>query len=80
MRVLRSSIAATCLAAVAALALTAPASAGGFKVVHDFTNGADGGAPPYTLVLDRKGRLVGTASQGGANNAGTVFRMTLHRR
>ncbi|HEX4080739.1 MAG TPA: choice-of-anchor tandem repeat GloVer-containing protein [Rhizomicrobium sp.] len=57
------------------LTLAAPASAHGFQVVHDFTNGTDGGVPPYTMVLDKKGRLVGTASQGGADDAGVVFRM-----
>lgn len=56
-----------------------PADARGFEVIHDFTNGADGGVPPYTLVLDRKGRLIGTANEGGANNAGIVFRLTHHR-
>ncbi len=56
--------------------LAAPASAHGFQVVHNFTNGSDGGVPPYTLVLDTKGRLVGTANQGGTNGAGVIFRMT----
>lgn len=59
--------------------LTAPASAKSFQVIHDFTNGTDGGVPPYTLILDKKGRLLGTANEGGANGAGIIFRMT-HRK
>ncbi|HEX4159600.1 MAG TPA: choice-of-anchor tandem repeat GloVer-containing protein [Rhizomicrobium sp.] len=53
----------------------APASAKGFQVIYNFANDANGGVPPYTLVLDKKGRLVGTANQGGANDAGIIFRM-----
>ncbi|MGH6887747.1 MAG: choice-of-anchor tandem repeat GloVer-containing protein [Rhizomicrobium sp.] len=80
MTVMRLFVPAARTAAVAVLvaAAAAPASAREFKVVHDFTNGTDGGVPGYTLTLDRKGRLVGAASQGGADNAGIVFRMT-HR-
>lgn len=80
MTVLRSCVASARIAAMAALVAStaAPASASGFEVIHDFTNGEDGAVPPYTLALDRKGRLVGTANQGGANNAGLVFRMTRH--
>lgn len=61
---------------VVGVLLTTPASAKSFQVIHDFTNGTDGGIPPYTLVLDRKGRLLGTANSGGANGAGIIFRMT----
>ncbi len=57
----------------AILSATAPASAHGFQVIHNFTDGADGGTPPYTLVLDKQDRFIGTANQGGANNAGIVF-------
>lgn len=59
----------------AALVCAPPAVAHGFQVIHNFTNGSDGGVPPYTLVLDKKGRLTGTANEGGANGTGTVFRM-----
>ncbi|HTT83401.1 MAG TPA: choice-of-anchor tandem repeat GloVer-containing protein [Rhizomicrobium sp.] len=53
----------------------APAFAQGFNVIHNFTNGSDGGVPGYSLVLDKKGDLVGAASQGGADQAGIIFRM-----
>jgi len=52
-----------------------PAFAHGFQVIYNFTNGADGGVPPYTLALDKKGRLLGTANQGGTEGAGIIFRM-----
>jgi len=55
------------------------AEAHGYQVIHNFTGGSDGGTPPYTLVQDRKGRFIGTANQGGQNNAGVVFRME-HRK
>jgi hypothetical protein len=55
------------------------ASAHGFEVIHNFTNGSDGGVPPYTLVLDKKGRLLGTANQGGTNEAGIIFRV-MHKK
>lgn len=63
-------------AIVGALILGGPASARGFEVIHNFTNGSDGGVPGYSLVLDKKGRLLGAASQGGTNGTGVVFRMT----
>jgi hypothetical protein len=52
-----------------------PVFAHGFQVIYNFTNGADGGVPPYTLALDKKGRLLGTANQGGTEGAGIIFRM-----
>jgi hypothetical protein len=75
---MRPSIPVVGVATVTALiaGLAAPAFAHGFQVIHDFTNGSDGCVPPYTLVLDKKGHLVGTASQGGTNDAGVVFDMT----
>ena len=56
---------------VSVCAVSGYASAASFKVVHDFSNGADGGVPGYTLVL-KHGHLYGAASQGG-NGYGTVF-------
>ncbi len=53
------------------------------KVLYSFTGGADGGYPSGgELAMDAKGRLYGTASQGGNLSAcggvgcGVVFRMT----
>jgi uncharacterized repeat protein (TIGR03803 family) len=45
-----------------------------FQVLHSFTNGGDGGTPPYTLAEDAAGRFFGTAATGGANNDGIVFK------
>jgi uncharacterized repeat protein (TIGR03803 family) len=36
-------------------------------------NGPDGSFPEGSLIADAKGDLFGTTSEGGANNAGTVF-------
>ncbi|HEY3778110.1 MAG TPA: choice-of-anchor tandem repeat GloVer-containing protein [Rhizomicrobium sp.] len=65
----------TVISGLLGAAFAAPASARGFQVIHDFTNGADGGVPPYTLVLNKKDQLIGAANEGGTNNAGVVFRM-----
>lgn len=46
------------------------------KVLHSFTNGADGGAPSSVPALDSQGNLFGTASTGGKFNSGTVFEVT----
>jgi uncharacterized repeat protein (TIGR03803 family) len=69
------SILGVATACVFGAGLVAPASAQGFEVIHNFTGGDDGGVPPYTLVLDKKGDLVGTANQGGADQAGVIFSM-----
>jgi uncharacterized repeat protein (TIGR03803 family) len=45
------------------------------SVLHTFTGGADGAYPVAGLVFDTKGNLYGTTAQGGASNAGTVFRV-----
>lgn len=53
-----------------------------FSVLHNFTGGADGGAPNASLILDKTGNLYGTAAIGGANscsffvgNCGVVFKV-----
>jgi uncharacterized repeat protein (TIGR03803 family) len=50
-------------------------TAGNSAVLHNFTNGADGGVPYGGVILDSKGNLYGTTSQGGASNAGVVFKI-----
>ena len=45
--------------------------------LYAFTGGADGGLPESWLIQASDGNFYGTTSQGGANNTGTVFRMTL---
>lgn len=54
-----------------------------FTVLHDFTNGKDGGIPFSTLVRDQAGNLYGTTSQGGdisncdpSQGCGTVFKIS----
>ena len=46
-----------------------------YTSLHDFTNGSDGSYPYSNLVLDAEGNLYGTASQGGANGLGVVFKI-----
>ncbi len=47
-----------------------------FTIIHDFSNGLDGGGPRGDLVLDRTGNIYGT-TEGGSDlgNNGTVFRL-----
>jgi uncharacterized repeat protein (TIGR03803 family) len=44
-------------------------------VLHTFS-GPDGENPEYTVTLDAKGNLYGTAPNGGANSAGVVFKIS----
>ncbi len=63
-----------------------PANAQTYTVLHNFTDGADGGAPMAGLSMDGAGNLYGTASQGGnkdlhchvdtLDGCGTAFRLT----
>ncbi len=48
--------------------------AGHATVLHNFTNGADGGYP-NDVILGPEGSLYGTASSGGASGAGVVFKI-----
>jgi uncharacterized repeat protein (TIGR03803 family) len=67
------------LAAVGSVITLLPlysATAQTFQVLHNFTNGGDGGTPPYTLAKDTFGHFYGTASMGGQNGDGVVFKMT----
>ncbi|HTB82722.1 MAG TPA: immunoglobulin domain-containing protein [Candidatus Sulfotelmatobacter sp.] len=45
-----------------------------YTLLHQFSNGADGGVPRGRLLLTGN-RLYGTASTGGTNSFGTVFSM-----
>jgi uncharacterized repeat protein (TIGR03803 family) len=45
------------------------------KVLHNFTNGDDGGFPYGGVISDSAGNLYGTASSGGASNAGVLFKI-----
>jgi uncharacterized repeat protein (TIGR03803 family) len=55
-----------------------PAAGGSYteKILHNFTNGADGGNPQSGLILDGAGNLYGTTYVGGAYCCGTVFELT----
>jgi len=48
--------------------------AGHATVLHNFTNGPDGGYP-NSVIRDSKGNLYGTASSGGASGNGVVFKI-----
>lgn len=51
---------------------------GDFANLFSFTNDSQGGFLPYTgLVQHPNGDLYGTTLRGGANDAGTIFRITL---
>jgi uncharacterized repeat protein (TIGR03803 family) len=53
---------------------------GNFSVLHTFgslPNDADGAYSPYALLQDTVGNLYGSASGGGTNGAGTVFKIDL---
>jgi uncharacterized repeat protein (TIGR03803 family) len=43
------------------------------NVLYDFTDGADGGAPYCTPLLDSAGNIYGTTQGGGTNGLGVVF-------
>ena len=49
-----------------------------YEVLYKFRGGADGELPAAGLIFDPAGNLLGTTSGGGANNAGTVFELTLN--
>ncbi|HTQ54809.1 MAG TPA: choice-of-anchor tandem repeat GloVer-containing protein [Bryobacteraceae bacterium] len=49
--------------------------AGNYSVLYSFTNGPDGGQPYSAVSVDAAGNIYGTTSQGGAYNAGVVFKL-----
>src|ERR1039458_4365214 len=58
----------------ATTAITLPAQT--FTTLHSFDDGTDGAYPLAGLVQATNGDLYGTASAGGANVYGTVFKIT----
>ncbi|HZP64151.1 MAG TPA: choice-of-anchor tandem repeat GloVer-containing protein [Terriglobales bacterium] len=53
---------------------------GVLTILHDFTNGTDGGAPRSGVVLDAAGNLYGSASSGGGDptcsgGCGVIFKI-----
>jgi uncharacterized repeat protein (TIGR03803 family) len=56
-----------------------PNGSGGYNFtnLHSFSGGASDGFDPIAgLVIDSKGNLYGTSTQGGTNNDGTVFELS----
>jgi uncharacterized repeat protein (TIGR03803 family) len=49
-------------------------SAGNETILYSFTGGTDGANPYAGLIMDKSGNLYGTAQNGGAFNAGVVFK------
>jgi uncharacterized repeat protein (TIGR03803 family) len=49
---------------------------GTLTTLHKFTGGTDGSAPSAGLIQATNGDFYGTTSSGGANNRGTVFKIT----
>ena len=47
-----------------------------FTDIYDFTGGNNGGFPSTSLTFDPAGNLYGTTVGGGADNVGTVFKLT----
>lgn len=71
----KSAAVGTVMLVVWISALCQPSQAQAFKVLHNFTNGADGGAPRGGLISDGQGNLYGTTINGGAASYGIVFKM-----
>src|SRR3974390_1164117 len=76
--VARAATAALAIATVLALTvvLSQSAQTQTFKVLHTFTNGADGAVPYAALTMDQAGNFYGTTTQGGSNGNGTVFMLS----
>lgn len=53
-----------------------PGGSWNFHRIYAFNGGSDGFAPEGNLVEDTAGNLYGTTSAGGANNGGTVYKLT----
>jgi uncharacterized repeat protein (TIGR03803 family) len=58
-----------------AATVTVQAHSQSFSVIHNFTGGNDGGNPQNGFTVDTKGTLYGTASSGGTDNNGIVFKV-----
>jgi len=52
---------------------TAQAQTG--TVLHNFTDGGDGGGPEAGITFDQQGRIYGTTVEGGSHQNGVVYRL-----
>jgi uncharacterized repeat protein (TIGR03803 family) len=50
-------------------------ASGAYKVLHNFTGGADGGYPRSGVIRDAAGNLYGTTAGGGTANWGVVYKL-----
>jgi uncharacterized repeat protein (TIGR03803 family) len=73
-----SGAASAALMIVIAILMLAPDSGAQseYKTLYKFKGGKDGNGPQAGLVFDMAGNLYGTTESGGANKAGTVFKLT----
>jgi uncharacterized repeat protein (TIGR03803 family) len=53
-----------------------PSPTQSYRVIYNFTGGADGGAPSSGLAIDAAGNLYGTTGYGGPSGGGGVFKLT----
>ncbi len=53
-----------------------PSPTQSYRVLYNFTGGADGASPTTGLVVDAAGNLYGTTSVGGPFGLGTAFKLT----
>lgn len=59
----------------AAYELTPNANGWHEQVIYSFGNGTDPSEPVGSLIIDKNGNLYGVTTEGGVNNAGTVFEL-----
>jgi uncharacterized repeat protein (TIGR03803 family) len=75
-KLLGAASAALMIVIVLTLVLAPAAGAAGkYKVLYAF-HGSDGDYPEASLIFDPAGNLYGTTLFGGANNVGTIFKLT----
>ena len=82
----RSQAGKTVILLIALIGFAGAAAQAQFTLLHNFTNGPDGGEPYAGLSMDRAGNLYGTASTGGNSSGacshrnppgcGTVFKLS----
>jgi uncharacterized repeat protein (TIGR03803 family) len=70
------TVARIAVACVMAMLAGHSAQAQTYRVLHTFANGNDGANPRSGVIRDAEGNLYGTSQNGGASNAGTVFKLS----